>query len=247
MRKEYAMKRIKLDYTQEITIADEAFDQISAIAEANRVCEGCDQPYTPDNPMVVLNRCVRCFLKYHANQGYTYIKRYAVNERGEEIHWFLDLFNIVYYTLSTSREAQKSDYYTLLYWGFPVPETWQDGDETKQVNNYHWSFYGDPKADQVLVIHNTIDYGSESSFDFLRYRDGRTIQIDRKRGEGRRLFLAAKKRIEATHDGHGYHVDGQTFYSLDSYWLRRVVAMIANEEESKATPQDTEGRQNYEH
>ena len=77
------MKRVKLDYSQEITIADEAFDQISAIAEANRVCEGCDQPYTPDNPMVVLNRCVRCFLKYHANQGYTYIKQYEVNQRGE--------------------------------------------------------------------------------------------------------------------------------------------------------------------
>ena len=189
------MKRIKLDYSQEITIADEAFEQIAAIVKANRVCEGCDQPYPLERPNVALNRCVRCFLTYHANQGYTYIKRYEVNQRGEEIHWFLDPFNVVYYTHSTSREAQKSNYYTLLHWGFPVPETWQDGEETKSVNNYHWSFYGDPQADQVLVIHNTIDYGSERSFNFLSYRDGRTLQIDRKRGEGRRLFLAAKSAL----------------------------------------------------
>ncbi len=232
------MKHIKLDYSKEITISDEAFEQICAMAMANRVCEGCGQPFTPDNPNVALNRCMKCFLRTHANQGYTYIKRYEVNQRGDEIYWFLDPFNLVYYTNSTSKEAQKSDYYTLLYWGFPVPQTWQDGEETKQVNNWHWSIYGDPKADQVLVIHNTIDYGSDRSFDFLSYRDGRTIQIDRRRGEGRRLFLAAKKRIEATHDGHGYHVDGQTFYSLDTYWLRRIVAKIANEEYMKAVHSD---------
>src|SRR6266567_9606871 len=234
------MKRVKLEYGSEITIADEAFEQISAIATANRVCEGCGQPYTPDLPNVALNRCLRCFLTSHANQGYTYIKRYEVNQQGSETHWLLDPFHLIHFTTSTSREAQKSDYYTLLHWGFPVPETWQDGEETKQVNHYHWSFYGDPQADQVLVIHNTIDYGSDRSFDFLSYRDGRPMQIDRKRGEGRRLFHAAKKRIEATHDGHGYHMDGQTFYSVDSYWLRRVVAMIANEEAIKATSQETE-------
>ena len=36
------MKRIKLDYRQEITIADEAFEQISAMVKANRVCD--EQP-----------------------------------------------------------------------------------------------------------------------------------------------------------------------------------------------------------
>src|SRR5437588_6614636 len=241
------MKRVKLEYGSAISITDAAFEQISAIVQAHRVCEGCGQPYSDQRPNVALNRCGSCFLSTHANQGYTYLKLFAINQHGDEIHWFLDPFNVVSYTHSTSREAQKSEYYTLLYWGFPVPETWQDGEETKSVNHYHWSFYGDPKADQVLVIHNTIDYGSERSFDFLSYRDGRTLQIDRRSGEGRRLFRAAKKRIEATHDGHGYHVDGQTFYSLDSYWLRRVVAMIANEEASKADHQDTERRQNHEH
>ena len=83
------MKRIKLDYHQEITIADEAFAQISTIATANKVCEGCSQPYAPEHPNVALNRCVRCFLKYHANQGYTYLKRYEVNQHGSEIHWSL--------------------------------------------------------------------------------------------------------------------------------------------------------------
>ena len=174
-----------------------------------------------------------CFLTYHQNQGYTYIKLYEINQRGDEIHWFLDPWNVVHYTYSTSKDAQKSEHYTLLYWGFPVPETWQDGDETKPVNNYHWSIFGDPKTDAVLVIHNTIDYGSDRWFDFLTYRDGRTVQIDRKRGEGRRLFLAAKKRIEATHDGHGYHVEGHSFYTIETYWLRRVVQQIANDEDQQ--------------
>jgi len=228
------MKRVKLEYGSEITISDEAFEQISAMVKANRVCEGCDQPYAPERPNVALNLCLKCFLRKNANQGFTYIKRYEVNQQGSEIHWFLDPFNLVYYTNSTSRDAQKSEHFTLLYWEFPVPQTWQDGDETKQVIHWHWSIYGDVKHDQVVLIHNTIDYGSERSFDFLSYRDGRTVQIDRRRGEGRRLFLAAKKRIEATHDGHGYHVDGHTFYVMETYWLRRVVQKIANEEEGKS-------------
>ena len=225
------MKRVKLEYGSEITIEDEAFEQITAIVKANRVCEGCGKPYALDRPNVALNRCLPCFLQFHKNQGFTYIKLYETNQRGEEIHWFLDPFNRIHYTNNTSREPQEHTYFTLLYWGFPVPTTWQDGEETKQVNHYHWSIFGKPKTDAVVLIHNTIDYGSDRSFDFLSYRDGRTIQIDRKRGEGRRLFLAAKKRIEATHDGHGYHVEGHTFYSMDTYWLRYLVAKIANEED----------------
>src|SRR5437588_12911786 len=120
------MKRIKLDYHQEITVSDEAFEQIAAIVQANRVCEGCGKPYAPERPNVALNRCVRCFLTYHANEGYTYIKRYDVNQHGSEIHWFLDPFNVVYYTHSTSKGAQKSEHYTLLYLGFLVPEKWQE-------------------------------------------------------------------------------------------------------------------------
>jgi hypothetical protein len=189
------MKRVKLECGSEITIADEAFEDISAMVKANRVCEGCDQAYAPNRPNVALNLCLQCFLRKHANQGFTYIKRYEVNQQGSEIHWFLDPFNLIHYTNSTSKDAQKSEHFTLLYWGFPIPQTWQDGDETKQVNHWHWSFYGDPKADRVLVIHNTIDYGSDRSFDFLSYRDGRTVQIDRKRGEGRRLFLAARSGL----------------------------------------------------
>jgi hypothetical protein len=227
------VKIVKLNNDQDIAITDEAFEQISAIVQAHRVCEGCGKPYTPGRPNVELNRCLLCFLRTHANQGYTYLTLYQVNKSGEEIHWFLDPFNVVSYTYSTSKDAQKSAYYTLLHWGFPVPPTWQDGEETKQVNNWHWSIYGDPKHDTVLVIHNTIDYGCDQSFDFLSYRDGRTVQIDRKRGEGRRLFLAAKKRIEATKEGHSYHVEGHTFHSLDTYWLRYIVARIANEEEQQ--------------
>ncbi len=161
------MKRVKLEYSSEITITDEAFEQISAIVQTHKVCERCGNPYAMERPNVELNRCLFCFLAYHHNQGYTYLMRYQVNERGEEIHWFLDPFNAVFYTNSTSKEPQKSEYFTLLYWGFPVPTTWQDGDEIKQVNNYHWSFYGNPKHDKVLVLHNTIEYGSSQSFDFL--------------------------------------------------------------------------------
>ena len=99
------MKRVTLDYGQATTISDEAFEQISAIVKANKVCERCGKPYTPERPNVELNRCLTCFLTYHQNQGYTYLKLYEVNQRGSEIHWFLDPFNMVYYTNSTSKDA----------------------------------------------------------------------------------------------------------------------------------------------
>ena len=126
------MKRVKLDY-QETTISDNAYEQIAAIVKANRVCELCGNPYTPDNPNVELNRCLKCFLRYHENQGFTYIKMYEVDQYGNETHWFLDPLNVVHYTKTSSKEPQKSEHYTLLYWGFPVPQTWQDDRETKQA------------------------------------------------------------------------------------------------------------------
>ena len=138
---------------------------------------------TRARPNVALNRCLPCFLINNANQGYTYIKLYQVNERGEDIHWFLDPFSLIHYTHSTSREAQQSTYYTLLYWEFPVPTTWVDGGKEKPVNNYHWSIFGNPKRDQVLVIHNTIDYGADRSFDFLSYRDGKPSRLTASAGK----------------------------------------------------------------
>src|SRR2546421_12259848 len=121
------MKSVKLNY-DEYVISDEAYEQIAAIVKANRLCELCGKAYTPDNPNVELNRCLTCFLRFHANQGYTYIKLYEVNKQGDAIHWFLDPLSFVYYTLASSRDPQKSEYYTLLHWGFPVPTTWQDGE-----------------------------------------------------------------------------------------------------------------------
>ena len=235
------MKRVKLDYGKDITISDEAFAQIDAIVQANKVCEGCGKPYTTDNPNVELNRCLRCFLKYYDNQGFTYITRYELRPSGEAIHWFLDPFNLIHYTNSTSREPRESDHYTLLYWNFPVPQTWQDGEVTKEVIHWHWSIYGNPKTDVVLVIHNTIDYGSERSFDFLTWKGtDTTLQIDRRRGEGRRLFLAARKRIEATKRDGEYHIEGHAFSTIDTYWLRNVVVQIANDEYRQSTETSTQ-------
>src|SRR5579862_8899656 len=70
---EDSMKRVTLDYGQATTISDEAFEQISAIVKANKVCERCGKPYTPERPNVELNRCLTCFLAFHHNQSYTYI------------------------------------------------------------------------------------------------------------------------------------------------------------------------------
>src|SRR6266568_1981633 len=118
----------------------------------------------------------------------------------------IDPINVVYFTTTGSRDPQRDWYYTLLYWGFPVPLTWQDGEETKEINHHHWSIEGNVKTDQVIFIKNSLDYGSERSVDFLSWKDGRTLQIDRRKGEGRRLFLAARKRIEETKDERGgYH------------------------------------------
>src|SRR6267143_108558 len=82
-RQEVRMKLVKLDY-QETTVSDSAYEQIAAIVKANRVCELCGNPYTPDNPNVVLNRCLNCFLRYHDNQGFTYITLYEVDQYGNE-------------------------------------------------------------------------------------------------------------------------------------------------------------------
>ncbi len=225
------MKRVKLEYDREVTISDEAFEQITAIAGANMVCEGCGKPYIGDNPNVELNRCLRCFLRYYENKRLTFLKLYETRQAGDAIYWFLDPENIVSYTNSTSREPQQSNHYTLLYWNFPVPQTWQDDGATKEIVHWHWKICGNPKTDAVLLITNSLEYGSTRSVDFLTWKGtDKTVQIDKRRGEGRRLFLAAKKRIEATHDGHGYHFEGHTFYQMESYWQRYMVARIANEE-----------------
>jgi len=228
------MKRVKLDYGHDVTITDEAFAQIEAITNANKVCEGCGNVYSSERPNFALNLCITCFQRKYTDQNYTYAGEHDTNWSGETIHWFVDPLNVVYSTTTGSRDPQRDWYYTLLYWGFPVPRTWQDGEETKEINYHLWSIEGNVKTDQVIFIKNSLDYGSERSVDFLSWKDGRTLQIDRRKGEGRRLFLAAKKQIEETKDEHGsYHMGEHTMYSIETYWLRKVVVQLANEEYRK--------------
>ncbi len=191
------MKTIKLNY-DEYAISDEAYMQIKAIADANRVCGKCERAYTPENPNVAENMCLACFQERNGYKRLTYVQARETNTAGDTTHWFIDPEHIIHSTSTGSKEPTQSIYDTLLHWGFPVPETCEEDGETKPPPHSLWHIYGNPKTDLVMVIANSLAYGSTRRVEFLSYREGAARQINRRKGEDRRLFQKAKAQLEAT-------------------------------------------------
>jgi hypothetical protein len=225
------MKRIKLDY-HELVVSDAAYELIERTAKANLVCGGCGHPYDKGFPQVILNLCLECAQKKYAHLRLTYAVEYETSDNGDVTYFFTDSEGYVYSTSTGSEhQPEKSPYYTLKHWHFPIPETVTRNGEEKQLNFWFWYIYGDVKKHSVLYIESDPRYSDEKGIGFLTTRDGECVEVNKRMKKFQKLWKRARERLEATRDENNeYHVGGHAVYGFYQSYINEMVSQIVSEE-----------------
>lgn len=230
------MKQVKLEYDHAVTITDEAFEQIRTIVQNNLLCETCQRPYTDERPQVARNRCVSCFLQYHHSSYLRYVG-ILKTESATPVYGFLDAVGYIHPSTQHDdvHSLKQSNRHTLNYYGYPVPlKILLDGEQEERrldSSSFCWQMYGEFKQGQsVLVIEYTQPWGDHLKILFLSYRNGEAILLDKKRGQGRKWFIEAKKQIEATKVDGVYHYKGRNSYQFFHSDMYELVAQFASAE-----------------
>jgi hypothetical protein len=123
----------------------------------------------------------------------------------------------------TSESVSEDIYRTILYWGFHFP------DDEKPYERYNWRIYGNITTDQAIVIEYTPrSYEQIKETAFLVYKDRAALELNKRRGDIRKLFAKARETIEATKDEKGYYHPykdaGEWISQLYDSHLYRVIA-----------------------
>jgi hypothetical protein len=226
------MKHIRLDNNNEHVVSDEVYPQIVAQVLANLVCGTCEKAYTKERPQVSLNKCLPCFLRYHESQYLTYA---GVLDKRQDftVYGFLNPLGYVYPAFSNrdTRDFNLSNPYTLKYYGYPVPShvTLDTKTGERRLDSGSWQIYGEFKKGQsVLVLEYAQAWGDHIKLLFLSYRNGKAVLLDKRKGQGRKWFLEAKKAIEATRVGREYHWKGRDSYQIYTSDIYELVSQFAS-------------------
>jgi hypothetical protein len=223
------MKEVYTDRHEFVTVSDEAYASIQEILATGQVCRHCRDAYDEINPKVSKNLCMMCFLDKQRHQGQygrlEYIGTY-VNETefsSYRYYQFLDREGHIVVSDPTSESVSEDIYRTILYWGFHFP------DDEKPYERYNWRIYGNITTDQAIVIEYTPrSYEQIKETAFLVYKDRAALELNKRRGDIRKLFAKARETIEATKDEKGYYHPykdaGEWISQLYDSHLYRVIA-----------------------
>jgi hypothetical protein len=235
------MKFVYLDSPHRgVSVPDALFDQVEALVRANCRCNSCKNPYTQENPQVAENRCKDCFLMTNGKQYHLrFLGLLKQEEHGKDYYRFIDDTGDIYVTCSTYEShrfdnSNKSARETLRHWGFPIPTEFYDNNGEKyRLHDIYTYIHGDVKTNAVVLVrYEERHYKSEPStiFFYLSYRNGELKEFNKRKGEDRKLWLAAKARAEASKREDGYYcLHGHQYYQINDHFLYHLVADIASE------------------
>lgn len=231
---------------KQIAIAKEGYEQIKQTVERYRVCGRCERRFTQENPQVSLNWCKECFVSYGEGNRHslTYLGLVSpepTRYNGLE-HKFINSEGYIYITGSESEIAHGMQYNqnnrrTLEHWQFPVlPERYAVQGEETRLHDNHMRIYGDVRKDAVLFVEYSEHYSYSPTIHllFLVYRNAATPQeFNKRKGEGRKLWIAAKARLEASKDARGdYHIGEYTRSWTHESDLYHFIVSMLNEQET---------------
>lgn len=227
-------KSVYLEYSSyEITISEDAFQEIVKLVQANAVCRRCNELYSAENPNVAGNLCLSCFLQTDRH-GLAFVKK-APPELAPvyhssyapyigETYLFLDPRGYVHLTRSGPGEKEEASEHpesTLSYWGFPIPREASKNGQTIALKGY-WMIYGDVRTDEVIMLRS-------QDILFLAKRKGQAIQFNKRKALHRQMLAEAQAELEATRTSDGiYLIDGEEHYSIHESDLYRVIARRVN-------------------
>jgi len=239
-----AYKEIYLEGTSHpVAITTQAYEQIIAIAQANRLCTHCLRGYTDTNPQVAENVCLACFQKHRERDNRTRLtfarivpSEYAARY-GYQVFMFVDPQGYVYLTNSHQKindTIERDIHATLLHYGFQVPEryTLKSGQETDLSANSWRSIYGDFTGSPVILVTYKEYYGNHLDTAYVLYLDREPLELSKRKNPTRQWYLESKAEIEATYTpNQGYLVgtglDGEdrtTYHLYDHHLYPGIVA-----------------------
>ncbi len=243
------VKTVYLDeyHSHPLTISSSAYEQIIALAAANRVCLVCASPYTAKNPMVVRNTCLSCFTQsgvVRREKPLTFTGEAGRDSAGDMQYQFIDADGYVYQVDSGSEctQLKRDIYQTLLHWGFRLPETVSRNGKDYELSDHTWfSIYGDFRTKPVIVVKYKEYYGDHLEAVFFVYKDKLAVEVNKRLRAVQQLFKQAREQLEATRDGQGsYHYgDGLTTYHLEESHLYPTVSELLSRQ--LLIPQEKEG------
>lgn len=235
-------QQVKIVYLDEyhshpLAISLSAYQQIKALAAEHQVCQRCAASYTKQNPMVVRNACLRCFMQSDAVRQVKqlgFIGESGKDSSGDTLYTFIDPDGYIYLTDSGSeyRNLDRSIYDTLLHWGFMLPETITRNDKEKKLDNSSWYIYGDFRNNPVIVCTYHEYYGDHLEAVFLIYKDTLAVEVNKRLKAIQQLFKKARAHIEATRDEQGrYHYgDDYTTYHIEDSHLYPIISELLSSE-----------------
>jgi hypothetical protein len=206
-----------------ITITEEAYQQIAAIINANRLCGSCYRPFRADNPCVLINTCLTCFLRRDDAKGLTFA---GVLSDDKTSYKFLDTKGFVYYTTTSADRLERSEYETIKHWGFPVMDAFTIGETEVELSPWRWYIHGDVKTYSVLVLEN-LEYSSGTRRAFLSYKSGGCVFFTRRKGAMRTLWNSAMERLKALKG------DVSSYYESEIYAIIADLASAAYDAQQK--------------
>lgn len=224
-------------HSRPLAISLSAYQQIKTIAEANQVCQQCARSYTEQNPKVVRNTCLACFMQselVRRENHLAFVGESGKDSAGDTQYTFIDGGGYVFLTDSGSETTrlERDIYQTLLYWGFKLPETVSRNGQERKLNDRAWSIYGDFRHLPVIVVKYKEYYGDHTEAVFFVYKDKLAVEVNKRLKAVQQVFQQAKAQIEATRDGQGgYHYgDGYTTYHLEESHLYWIVSELLSQQ-----------------
>lgn len=237
-------KIIYLEYkSTPITVTVEAFTQICQLIDENHACHVCEEIFTPDNPCVSLNQCLHCYLARHS--GLTSIGLAHEGEYHND-YAFLDERGYVFTSYAGSDEAQprRSDYQTLIKWGFSVPATYTHKGEEKKLTESYWRVYGDFVHNEVVVAHYQASYQS-TEVAYLVYKDGSIVELNKRSKENKELYKRAATLAESYKDENGFYaIGGYTSSHVTDAVVYSIISDLATTEYRAKQHEEKQARVN---
>jgi len=226
------------DTLNPITISDSAFALIKELTLQNKVCRWCEKPYKDDRPEVAANSCLYCFVERYEKKPLAFLESEKIDQEESRQFKFIDPEGYLVLTTAKSYgEPGPSIFETIKGWGFPLPETVTIGDTTIPLGNQGWAVYGDFRSNSVIV---TLCTTEKSTFPFLSYRKGACVYLDKRRGETKKLYLAARHHLRTSKDSEGrYRYKQYESDFLSSSVLYPLIADLASAQYDKPQQERT--------
>ncbi len=226
------------DTLSPITISDSAFALIKELTLQNKVCRWCEKPYKDGRPEVAANSCLYCFAQRYEKKPLAFLESEHIDQEESRQFKFIDPEGYIILTTAKSQgEPGPSIFETIKEWNFPLPELVTIGETTIPLGKREWAVYGDFRSNAVIV---TLCTTEKSTFPFLSYRKDTCVYLDKRRGETRKLYQAARHHLITSKSDDGrYRYKQYESHVLSTSILYPLIADLASAQYDKPQQERT--------